>query len=402
MVTHQGSSPMIDRPMKRHPGQGLVGDRVGELAEPGDDVVLAGQVAVEAVGQDGQGEDARGQHPPPGSSGWASSIQANTGTSTMRNAVSAFGTFQGLASGSGAAGRPDGSPRATADARSTRVARGSLATAPTTASATRSTPSLPDDDGVDQVADPTRGPAVSRRTVPSTSGPWCAARPIDRRLRPPPPASAPLPDPRLGALADQLLGQVGDPRAPALDLGRSGAGPSSRLACGAVLVGVAEHADRVQLGPRPGTRQHGSGRPPSRRGSRRSRCCGCRPAARLPGSGRSGAGRSPGHRTGASGAARPGRRAGRTGRSRAPPCRSPRHRLDQARAASPPAAGRRPGSSPARPPRPARSAASPAAGGRRGPCRSEEEFSLTRNTSRTPCSASQRASATTSAGGRET
>src|ERR671912_34073 len=38
----------------------------------------------------------------PGSSGWASSIQAKTGTSTMRNAVKAFGTFHGLVSGSGA------------------------------------------------------------------------------------------------------------------------------------------------------------------------------------------------------------------------------------------------------------------------------------------------------------
>ena len=38
----------------------------------------------------------------PGSSGWASSIQAKTGTSTMRNAVRALGTFQGLVSGAGA------------------------------------------------------------------------------------------------------------------------------------------------------------------------------------------------------------------------------------------------------------------------------------------------------------
>src|SRR5215204_6194832 len=41
----------------------------------------------------------------PGSSGWASSIQAKTGTSTIRNAVNALGTFQGLVSATGATGR---------------------------------------------------------------------------------------------------------------------------------------------------------------------------------------------------------------------------------------------------------------------------------------------------------
>src|SRR3712207_8912001 len=41
----------------------------------------------------------------PGSSGWASSIQAKTGTSTIRNAVRALGTFHGLDSATGVTGR---------------------------------------------------------------------------------------------------------------------------------------------------------------------------------------------------------------------------------------------------------------------------------------------------------
>ena len=112
-------------------------------------------------------------------------------------------------------------------------------------------------DQVDAVAlrPPTRGPGhrprrrVPRSTVvPSTSGPWWAARPTTS------PSTVlldqhhdVLADPLLGALRGELLDQVGHVR---------GAGPDLvlvelvvvRRGLGAVLVGVAEHADHVEPG----------------------------------------------------------------------------------------------------------------------------------------------------------
>ena len=49
-VTAHGSSPSSDRPTKRRTRQRLVGDRVGELAEGGDQAPAPGQLPVEPVG----------------------------------------------------------------------------------------------------------------------------------------------------------------------------------------------------------------------------------------------------------------------------------------------------------------------------------------------------------------
>ena len=68
-VTHQGSSPMIDKPDEGHTGQCLVRDRIGELAEARNDVVLASQVSVKGVGQDRHAEDHRSQNRHNGCSG---------------------------------------------------------------------------------------------------------------------------------------------------------------------------------------------------------------------------------------------------------------------------------------------------------------------------------------------
>ena len=56
-----------------------------------------------------------------------------------------------------------------------------------------------------------------------------------------------LPDPGRGPLADQLLGQVRRTGAPVLDL-RNRVGAVQATGLGALLVGVAEHSDGVQLG----------------------------------------------------------------------------------------------------------------------------------------------------------
>ena len=85
-------------------------------------------------------------------------------------------------------------------------------------------------------------------------------------------------DSLLGALRDQLVGQIGDPGPALLDQvdGQMMIEPNG---LGALLVGVAEDADRVQSGPPPGSRRAPGRRPRSRRGTRRSRCSGCRPRA---------------------------------------------------------------------------------------------------------------------------
>ena len=48
MVIHHGSSPRIDSADQRAAGEHLVGDRVEQLAEVGDQVALAGERAVDA------------------------------------------------------------------------------------------------------------------------------------------------------------------------------------------------------------------------------------------------------------------------------------------------------------------------------------------------------------------
>ena len=55
-MTHQGRSSQQRQPDQRRADQRLVGDRVGQLAELGHQAALAGQFAVEAVGDRGDRE----------------------------------------------------------------------------------------------------------------------------------------------------------------------------------------------------------------------------------------------------------------------------------------------------------------------------------------------------------
>ena len=174
-----------------------------------------------------------------------------------------------------------------------------------------------------------------------------------------------------------------------------------RRRLGAVLVGVAEHADHVEprLGEEPlqlrqvvlglaGEADDDVGPQPGRPGLRRG------PSRPARGTGRC-------RRTGASGAAPWRCCAGTTGRSTAPRPASTSW-PPPARAASRPAAGSSPG--PGRRPSTAASSGSSVSSSRRSP-RSlpyDVEFSLTRTSSRTPWSASQPASASSSGGRRDT
>ena len=56
-MTHQGRSPQQRQADQRRADQRLVGDRVGELAELGDQAALAGELAVDAVGDRRDRED---------------------------------------------------------------------------------------------------------------------------------------------------------------------------------------------------------------------------------------------------------------------------------------------------------------------------------------------------------
>ena len=179
----------------------------------------------------------------------------------------------------------------------------------------------------------------------------------------------PLADPALGSLADQFLGQVGDAGPAGLDL--SSDPVLSRQPGGgrAVLVGVAEHADRVQLG---GGEEISAADPSSASVSPGNpqitllRIPACGAAARIWSIRARNA-------SGFAEAAHPAqhawaRRAGRTGRSRAPPCRC-RSWPRSGSAASRPAAGRTPGSTRCRRRPRARPAGLQRAGDRPGPCR---------------------------------
>ena len=64
-MTHQGRSPSADSPTSAVPDKRLVGDRVGQLAELGDQAALAGEFAVEPVGDRCDRED-RPRRDPPG------------------------------------------------------------------------------------------------------------------------------------------------------------------------------------------------------------------------------------------------------------------------------------------------------------------------------------------------
>src|SRR4051794_27727259 len=99
MVSHHQSSPMIDRPMNAIPVSAL--SAIGSASFPKRVIRLClrarwpSRLSVRIATRKTPAVATR-HHT---SSGWASSIQAKTGTRTMRSAVSAFGTFQGLDSG---------------------------------------------------------------------------------------------------------------------------------------------------------------------------------------------------------------------------------------------------------------------------------------------------------------
>ena len=80
IVTHHGSSPRIDSADERAADEHLVGDRVEQLAEVGDEVAAAREVAVDAVGGD-RDDEQRGRHQrsAPSAPSSASSIQRKTG-----------------------------------------------------------------------------------------------------------------------------------------------------------------------------------------------------------------------------------------------------------------------------------------------------------------------------------
>ena len=93
--SHQKSS-MIERPMKAMPVIALSAIGSAILPKFGDQVVLAGEVAVDLVGDHRDREEqrtpptARSAESPPS----CSSAHAKNGTITMRRVVSALGTFQ--------------------------------------------------------------------------------------------------------------------------------------------------------------------------------------------------------------------------------------------------------------------------------------------------------------------
>ena len=168
MVTHHGSSPSSDRPISAVPDQRLVGDRVGHLAEVGDQVAAAGQLAVEPVGdrRDGEHASATIRHRVPSS---RNSSQTNNGTSTSRRTVRTFAMLSTVpacgrrppADRVVAGTRPScARPRRRRGRRPRRRRRACHETRPTSAD---------------------RSSTCAGVTSPSTSGAWCAARPSSRR-----------------------------------------------------------------------------------------------------------------------------------------------------------------------------------------------------------------------------
>ena len=271
-----------------------------------------------------------------------SSATPKNGTSTIRSMVRRLGRLRLL----GLAGTASG------------VAHRALAT--------RSTPSALEHQGRDQVADLQARASQVRRAV--DVGALVRGPADDLTVRGVLDEHHDLvADPLLGPLRGELLDQVGHVCGARADLVLVEL-VVVRRGLGAVLVGVAEDADDVEPRRDQEVAQRLEVVARSRRGSRRSRWNGPRPAAPARAPGRAGQGSSRGRRTGASGAAPRCWRAGRRGRStarRPASSRSPR----AAPAVPRRAGGRRPGPARCRRRRPARAAASRGAAGRRGPCR---------------------------------
>ena len=197
---------------QRRADQRLVGDRVDDLADVGDQAAAAGELAVEPVGQRGDAKTTvAATRQPPWCPPSCSSSTAKTGTSSSRTKVSALAMFQTLTPGRRRCGDRVAAVAAAAPAAPRRPARSSPrrlrpghqvdTLAATTAARTSSPdrrgrpgPAQQPGDAVDVRALVQR-PALGRS--PSSSD--ALDQDLDR-----------LADPLLGPLGGQLLDQVAD------------------------------------------------------------------------------------------------------------------------------------------------------------------------------------------------
>ena len=180
------------QPDEGHAGDRLVGDRVGDLAEVGDQVVLAGEVAVDLVGDHRDDEQGEGHPAPQRSSRRRRAAAPSRRTAPSRSAAwsGRWAMFQLLTWRAPCCGSV---------IRSLRPRR-----------AIRSTPSVATTSAATQVADARRRRRRSAYVVPSTSGPWWAARPsTSPSSTDSTSTSTVLADPLLGALGGELLDQRG-------------------------------------------------------------------------------------------------------------------------------------------------------------------------------------------------
>src|SRR3954451_12894173 len=248
MVSHHHSSPMIDRPMNAMPVSAL--SAIGSASFPKRVMRLClrarwpSRLSVRIATRKTPAVATR-HH---ASSGWASSIQAKTGTRTMRSAVNAFGTFQGLDSGCavGVAAWstmklfPDGRGRRSSDRTQLRHQIRTLAAG---------------DHGRHQITHPevhTRGQdldvAVHLRALVGGASDDALLDLLDQHLHR-------LPDTLLRPLGDERVDEIGHPVATLLDhLQWQLSVQPRRLRT--VLVGVPEHPDGIQTGAAEEVRQY--------------------------------------------------------------------------------------------------------------------------------------------------
>ena len=243
------------QPDQRRPGERLVGDRVGDLAEIGDLAALAGDVPVVPVGDRRDGENRPGD-PPPG--GVVPALGEQGEQEDRHQDQPQHGQRVGQIHQRHRWWRPFGHREATRQA--TRVGRAPRAST-SSAVATRSMPSLP------TTRQRTRSPgrrvrsAGSRRrrcvTLPSTSGAWCGPRPLNVPVgrsievvrlpgRRPAPAARCRSGPRRAARSAPRPATVTRSTRSAMTSSSSLSGRSRGR--GAVLVRVAEYADGIHPG----------------------------------------------------------------------------------------------------------------------------------------------------------